>query len=112
MGSSSMLSKVMAAFARPTRLVSSQAMDADAQVDEQLFEVEEERQLLASYQRVASKVALCTPYAWRLLFHFRCARLMLFGVITDKLNCGANYTRSAVLYCLQTLNPILNYLSM
>ena len=35
-------------------------MDAAAQVDEQLFEVEEERQLLASYQQVASKVALCT----------------------------------------------------
>lgn len=57
-GSSSVLSKVMAAFARPTRLVSSQAMDSNAQVDEQLFEVEEERQLLASYQQVASKVAL------------------------------------------------------
>ena len=60
-GSSSVLSKVMAAFARPTRLVSSQAMDADAQVDEQLFEVEEERQLLASYQQVASKVVFPIP---------------------------------------------------
>ncbi|DBA71104.1 TPA: hypothetical protein ACH3X2_011520 [Trebouxia sp. C0005] len=55
-GSSSVLSKVMAAFARPTRLVSSQAVDADAQVDEHLFELEEERQLLASYQQVAAKV--------------------------------------------------------
>ncbi len=98
-GSSSVLSKVMAAFARPTRLVSSQAVDADAQVDEQLFEIEEERQLLASYQQVASKVALRIPYAWRLLFHFRCARLMLFGMSPDKLNCGAVHTEPAVLFC-------------
>ncbi len=82
-GSSSVLSKVMAAFARPTRLVGSQAMDSSAQVDEQLFEVEEERQLLASYQQVASKVALLISLrvlgfgVW-LLFHFRCAKLGLF----------------------------------
>lgn len=47
----------MAAFARPTRLVSSQAVDPDAQVDDQLFELEEEDQLQLAYQQVASQVS-------------------------------------------------------
>ena len=55
-GGDSLLSKVMAAFARPTRLVSSQAVSPDAQVDAQLFEADEERQLQAAYHEVASKV--------------------------------------------------------
>ena len=55
-GSVGVLSKVMAAFARPTRLVNSQAASSNAQVDDELFEAEEERQLQAAYQRVASKV--------------------------------------------------------
>ena len=36
----------------------------------------------------------------------------LFGVILDKPNCGADYARCAVLYCLQILNPMLYFLSM
>ena len=55
-GSDSLLSKVMAAFARPTRLVNSQKIDGSTTVDAQLFELEEERQLQAAFQRVASKV--------------------------------------------------------
>ena len=46
----------MAAFARPTRLVSSQKMDNTTQVDQKLFEEEEESQLQLAYQQVASKV--------------------------------------------------------
>ena len=51
-----MLTKVMAAFARPTRLVKSQKMDPSTEIDDKLFEVEEERQLQAVFRQVASKV--------------------------------------------------------
>ena len=39
-------------------------------------------------------------------------RIALFGVILDKPNYGDDYASSAVLYCLQILNPMLYYLSM
>ena len=55
-GSDSLLSKVMAAFARPTRLCNSQKIDSSTDVDAQLFELEEERQLQVAFQQVASKV--------------------------------------------------------
>ena len=46
----------MAAFARPTRLVNSQKVDPTTQVDDQLFQEEEEKQLQLVYQQVASEV--------------------------------------------------------
>lgn len=55
-GEEGMLTKVMAAFARPTRLVKSQKVDPSTEVDDKLFEVEEERQLQVVYQQVASQV--------------------------------------------------------
>ena len=55
-GSDSLLSKVMAAFARPTRLCNSQKIDVSTDVNAQLFELEEERQLQMAFQQVASKV--------------------------------------------------------
>lgn len=57
-GENSMMSKVMAAFARPTRLVNSQKADPNMAVDEGLFEEEEERQLQIAYQQVASQVSI------------------------------------------------------
>ena len=56
-GDNSVMSKVMAAFARPTRLVNSQKIDSKAAVDECLFEEEEERQLQLAYQQVVSQVS-------------------------------------------------------
>ncbi|KAL3155346.1 hypothetical protein ABBQ38_010907 [Trebouxia sp. C0009 RCD-2024] len=50
------LSRVMAAFARPTRLVNSQKVDPTTQVDEQLFQEEEEKQLHRVYRQVVSQV--------------------------------------------------------
>lgn len=55
-GEAGLLSKVMAAFARPTRLVNSQKVGPDTQVDDKLFQEEEERQLHLVYQQVASQV--------------------------------------------------------
>lgn len=55
-GEDGMLTKIMAAFARPTRLVKSQKMSPSTEVDDKLFEVEEERQLEMVYQQVASQV--------------------------------------------------------
>ena len=55
-GSNSLLNKVMAAFARPTRLVSSQKIQSGQQVDAQLFEVEEEHRLREALQQVSTKV--------------------------------------------------------
>lgn len=55
-GEDGMLTKIMAAFARPTRLVKSQKMSPSTEVDDKLFEVEEERQLQMVYQQVASQV--------------------------------------------------------
>ena len=55
-GEDGMLTQVMAAFARPTRLVKSQKLDPSTEVDDNLFEVEEERQLQTVYQQVASQV--------------------------------------------------------
>ena len=55
-GEDGLLTKVMAAFARPTRLVKSQKLDPSTEVEDNLFEVEEERQLQSVYQQVASQV--------------------------------------------------------
>lgn len=55
-GSDGQLSTVMAAFARPTRLVRSQPLDPSCQVNPQLFELQEEHQLLQAFQQVKSKV--------------------------------------------------------
>lgn len=55
-GEGGMLTKVMAAFARPTRLVKSQKLDPGAEVDDNLFEEEEERQLQLVFQQVVSQV--------------------------------------------------------
>ena len=46
----------MAAFARPTRLVRAQAARPHDTVDAALFELEEEHQLQAAYEQVASQV--------------------------------------------------------
>lgn len=50
------LSRVMAAFARPTRLVNSQMVDPTTQVDDQVFQEEEEKQLHLVYRQVVSQV--------------------------------------------------------
>ena len=55
-GSNSLLIKVMAAFARPTRLVSSHKIQFGQQVDAQLFENEEEHRLREALQQVSTKV--------------------------------------------------------
>lgn len=55
-GEDGLLTRVMAAFARPTRLVNSQKVDLSTEVDDKLFEVEEEHQLQLVYQQVASQV--------------------------------------------------------
>lgn len=55
-GEGGSLSTVMAAFARPTRLVRAQATPPPDSVDSALFELPEEQQLLTVYQEVAAQV--------------------------------------------------------
>jgi glycyl-tRNA synthetase len=46
----------MAAFARPTRIVRGKDVDPKRQVDEALFEQDEERALYLAYQEAAGSV--------------------------------------------------------
>ena len=55
-GESGLLHRVMTAFSRPTRIVRGKDVAASWQVREDLFELEEEPQLLAAFQRVQGQV--------------------------------------------------------
>lgn len=55
-GSDGVLSRVMVAFSRPTRIVRGKDVSAAWTVDESKFELEEERALWSAYQEVAEKV--------------------------------------------------------
>ena len=55
-GESGLLHRVMTAFSRPTRIVRGKDVAASWQVREELFELEEEAQLLAAFQRVQGQV--------------------------------------------------------
>ena len=55
-GDSGRLHRVMTAFSRPTRIVRGKDVAASWQISEDLFELEEEPQLLAAFQRVQGQV--------------------------------------------------------
>lgn len=55
------LSTVMAAFARPTRLVRAQAVPPSDTLEAALFELAEEEELQTVYQQVASQVMMLAP---------------------------------------------------
>ena len=86
-GDSGLLHRVMTAFSRPTRIVRGKDVAASWQVREDLFELEEEPQLLAAFQRVQGQVR---------------AMVMCMG------RCGASLTGTAVVWRLvQALVPSL-----
>lgn len=55
-GEGGRLPRVMAAFARPTRIVRGKEVDAAWAVDESNFEHEEERALWAAYRAAAEQI--------------------------------------------------------
>ncbi len=55
-GESGLLHRVMTAFSRPTRIVRGKDVTSSCKVREDLFELEEESQLLAAFQRVQGQV--------------------------------------------------------
>jgi glycyl-tRNA synthetase len=55
-GEGGLLSRVMVAFARPTRIVRGKEVSASWAVDEARFELEEERALWGAYREAAAKV--------------------------------------------------------
>lgn len=83
-----MLTKVMAAFARPTRLVKSQKVDPSTKVDDKLFEVEEERQLQLVYQQVASQVMRLQRHPLAPLMHLMRRRVLLHSTFPLAIRCS------------------------